>query len=314
MTQNNKLTCSIGVFKKYNISNNTPQYLTPDYFLASSHSESYYSKKYSDSIDANSNYQQKHSKISRVASMILLSLGFIATAVEVEASDNIELQKEASSGQQKDSTFAVTHLSNNLPDLVPQLPLPDLVPSNPPVTPPPPMPPLPDIVPQLPLPDVVPVPPAPPMAANMPDLVSNAGNCKSDKKSALLQSIRDFGGKLFKLKKVKQEPKPVIISEDKADFMSQILARREAIAGEKQNKKFNKADKEVIVLTAEEQKAREDAIAKKIAENKERAATLRKQKGAEWEANRKKILAEVEVEKQRRFKSHQGVLKLKVNL
>jgi len=194
------------------------------------------------------------------------------------------------------------HLSNNLPDVVPTLPLPDLIPSTPPVTPPPP-PPMPDIVPPVILPDVVPVPPAPPvppMALSQPDLLSDAGSNKSNKKTALLQSIRDFGGKLFKLKKVKQEPKPKVVSSDEANLMSQILARREAIAGEKKSNKFKKAAKQLIVLTSEEQKAKESEIAKKIAANKEKAATLRKQKGAEWEENRKKILAEVEVENQRR--------------
>lgn len=109
----------------------------------------------------------------------------------------------------------------------------------------------------------------------------------------MLQSIRDFGGKLFNLKKVKKEPKPVVVSSDNGDLMSQILARREAIAGEKKSNKFKKAAKQVIVLNAEEEKARE-------AENKEKAAILRKQKGPEWEENRKKILAEVEIENQRR--------------
>ncbi|HJD59018.1 MAG TPA: hypothetical protein LFV92_07805 [Rickettsia endosymbiont of Ceroptres masudai] len=66
----------------------------------------------------------------------------------------------------------------------------------------------------------------------------DAGSNKSNKKTALLQSIRDFGGKLFKLKKVKQEPKVVVVSSDNMDLMSQILARREAIAGEKKSNKF----------------------------------------------------------------------------
>ena len=288
------------------------RYLTPDYFLPASQSESYYSKKYSgnhatsgSSIGIKPIYQSKSRKIYRVASVIMLSLGLLATTVEVEAEVEIELHKEASSGQQKEYTFEATYLSNNLPDVVPTLPLPDLIPSNPPVTPPPPppMPPLPSIVPPVILPDVVPVrpaPPTPPMAPSMPDLLSDAGSSKSNKKTALLQSIRDFGGKLFKLKKVKQEPKPEVVSSDKADFMSQILARREAISGEKTSNKFKDAAKEVMVLTAEEEKARSDEIAKKIAENKEKAATIRKQKSQEWEANRKKILAEVEIENQRR--------------
>lgn len=85
-------------------SNNTPKYLTPDYFLPSSSNAQYYSKKYSGnhtvrtSIGINHSHQSKYSKIARVASIMLLSLGFLATAVEVKAQPNLELQKEASSG------------------------------------------------------------------------------------------------------------------------------------------------------------------------------------------------------------------------
>ena len=80
----------------------TPKYLTPDYFLSSSSNSSYYSKKYSGnnaistSISSNAICQSKIGKIYRVASVIMLSLGFLATAVEVKASDSIELQQEAS--------------------------------------------------------------------------------------------------------------------------------------------------------------------------------------------------------------------------
>ncbi|EER20749.1 MULTISPECIES: autotransporter outer membrane beta-barrel domain-containing protein [spotted fever group] len=290
MTQN-KLICSKVAFTKY---------LTPDYFLPSSHSESYYSRKYSGSTNF-SNHKSFRSRIKQVATVSLIFLSMVTG--EVFAGDK-KPKSKAKPSRKQEVTFESTHLSNNLPDVVPQLPLPDLIPSNPPVTPPPPppMPPLPDIVPQFPLPDVVQVsltPPAPPMAPSMPDLLSDAGSSKSNKKSALFDSIRNFK-KHFKLKKVKEEPKPQVISSDTADFMSQVLARREAIAGEKKNNKFKKAAKQVIVLNAEEERAREAEIAKKIAENKERAATLRKQKGPEWEANRKKVLAEVEVETQKR--------------
>lgn len=269
---------------------NIHQYLIPDYFLPASQSESYYSKKYScnhttsgSSIGIKPNHQSKFRKISRVASIMLLSLGFLATAVEVEASDSIELQKKASSGQQKDSTFEAIHLSNNLPDVIPQLPLPDLIPSNPPIIPPPP-PPMPDIVPPVILPDVVPVPPAPSMASSMPDLVSDA-TPQIKQKSGFLAAMKEIAKGNFKLKKVKQEPKTVLVSSDNMDLMSQLHntleRRRKGIAGEKQNKKLKKAATQVIVLNAEEEKAREAEIAKKIAENKEKAATLRKQNMAE---------------------------------
>ncbi|MGX8190135.1 autotransporter domain-containing protein [Rickettsia conorii] len=224
---------------------------------------------------------------------------------EVFAGDK-KPKSKASSGRKHEVTFESINLSSSLPDVVPTLPFPDLIPSNPPVNPPPPppMPPLLDIVPPVILPDVVPVPPAPPMALSQPHLLSDAGSSKSDKKSALFQSIRDFGGKLFKLKKVKEEPKVVVVSSDEADLMSQILARREAIAGEKKSNKFKKAAKKVIVLTTEEQKARDTEISQKIAANKEKAATLRKQKEKEWAIKAKQIEAEVEIEKQRKAAEH----------
>ena len=68
---------------------NQSKYLTPDYFLPSSHSESYYSKKYVG--NSNLNLKSKSSKIARLASAILLSLSFLATAVEVKAQPNKEL-------------------------------------------------------------------------------------------------------------------------------------------------------------------------------------------------------------------------------
>lgn len=187
------------------------------------------------------------------------------------------------------------------------MPLPDLIPSTPLVTPPPP-PPMPDIVPPVILPDVVPVPPAPPMALSQPHLLSDAGSSTSDKKSALFQAIRDFGGKLFKLKKVKEEPKVVVVSISDQDLMSQLHntleRRRKGIAGEEKNNKLKQAAKQVIVLTSEEQKAKEAEIAKKIAANKEKAATLRKQKEKEWAIKAKQIEAEVEIEKQRKAAEH----------
>lgn len=50
------------------------KYLEPDYFLSSSQSNSYYTRKYSGSH--NLNFKSKSSKIARVESVILLSLGF----------------------------------------------------------------------------------------------------------------------------------------------------------------------------------------------------------------------------------------------
>ncbi|MCC8418817.1 MAG: hypothetical protein LN590_04550 [Rickettsia endosymbiont of Glossina mortisans submortisans] len=247
-----------------------------------------------------SKYKSLKSRVKQVATVSLIFLSMVTG--EVFAGDKRPKSK-ASSGRKQEVTFEYTYLSNNLPDVVPQLPLPDLIPSNPPVTPPPP-PPLPYIVPPAILPDVVPVPPAPHISLSQPHLLSDAGGSTSSTKSTLLQSIRDFGGKLFKLKKVQQEPKPKVISSDEADLMSQILARREAIAGEKKSNKFKKAAKQVVVLTAEEQKAREAEISQKIAANKEKAATLRKQKEKEWAIKAKQIEAEVEIEKQRKAAEH----------
>lgn len=245
-------------------------------------------------------------RIKQVATVSLIFLSMVTG--EVFAGDKRPKSK-ASSGRKQEVTFESINLSSSLPDVVPQLPLPDLIPSTPPVTPPPP--PLPDIVPPVILPDVVPVPPAPPMVLSQPHLLSDTGNSTSSTKSTLLQSIRDFGGKLFKLKKVKQELKPKVISSDEADLMSQILARREAIAGEKKSNKFKNAAKQVIVLTAEEQKAREAEISQKIAANKEKAATLRKQKEKEWAIKAKQIEAEVEIEKQRKAAEHARAMREK---
>ncbi|WP_342224987.1 autotransporter domain-containing protein [Rickettsia endosymbiont of Urophora cardui] len=127
---------------------------------------------------------------------------------------------------------------------------------------------------------------------------------KTKQKSGFMAAMKQIAKGNFKLKKVKQEAKPQVISSDEADFMSQILARREAIAGEKNSNKFKKAAKQVIVLTAEEQKAREAEISQKIAANKEKAATLRKHKEKEWAIKAKQIEAEVEIEKQRKAAEH----------
>ncbi|MGX6959675.1 MAG: autotransporter domain-containing protein [Rickettsia endosymbiont of Pentastiridius leporinus] len=275
--------------------NNIHQYLTPDYFLPSSSNAHYYSRKYHGILNFKS-------RIKQVATVSLIFLSMVTG--EVFAGDKRPKSK-ASSGRKQEVTFEAITLSNNLPDVVPQLPLPDLIPSNPPVTPPPPppMPPLPDIVPPVILPDVVPIPPAPSMASSMTDLVSDA-TPQIKQKSGFLAAMKEIAKGNFKLKKVKQEQKPKVISSDEAEFMSQILARREAIAGEKKTNKFKKAAKQVIVLTAEEQKAREAEISQKIAANKEKAATLRKQKEKEWAIKAKQIEVEVEIEKQRKAAEH----------
>lgn len=72
---------------------NQSKHLQPDYFLPSSHSESYYSKNYVGNF--NLNLKSKSSKISRVASVMLLSLSFLATAVEVKAK-NLNLESTVS--------------------------------------------------------------------------------------------------------------------------------------------------------------------------------------------------------------------------
>jgi len=80
---------------------NQPQYLSPDYFLPASQSKSYYSKKYIGNQTAGitqgirPSYQSKRSKIARVASIMLLSLGFLATAIEVEASPSLDFGTSA---------------------------------------------------------------------------------------------------------------------------------------------------------------------------------------------------------------------------
>ncbi|HJD66698.1 MAG TPA: hypothetical protein LFV91_06735, partial [Rickettsia endosymbiont of Bembidion nr. Transversale] len=228
----------------------------------------------------------------------------LATSIEVQASPSIKLQiYEASSGKKQEATFESIHLSSALPDVVPTFPLPDLIPSNPPVTPPPP-PPMPDIVPPVILPDVVPVPP---MAPSMPDLLSDA-TPQIKPKSGFIAAMKEIAKGNFKLKKVKKEPKPVVVSSDGGDLMSQLYdtleRRRSGISGEKKDNKFKQAAKQVIVLNAEEERAREAEIANKIAANKEKSATLRKQKEKEWAMKAKQIEAEVEIEKQRKAAEH----------
>jgi hypothetical protein len=126
-------------------------------------------------------------------------------------------------------------------------------------------------------------------------------------KTGFMAAMKDIVKGNFKLKKVKKEKKEVIAS-DSDDFRTQLNntleRRRKAISGEEGSKKFKKAAKQVIVLNAEEEKAREAEIAKKKAENKEKAAKLRKQKEKEWAIKAKQIEAEVEIERQKRAAEH----------
>ncbi|WP_146603382.1 hypothetical protein [Rickettsia peacockii] len=83
------------------------------------------------------------------------------------------------------------------------------------------------------------------MALSQPDLLSDAA-VQTKPKSGFLAAMKEIAKGNFKLKKVKKEPKAVVVSSDNMDFMSQILARRAAIAGEKKDNKFKKAAKDVI--------------------------------------------------------------------
>ncbi|ALN41912.1 hypothetical protein ASQ44_07480 (plasmid) [Rickettsia rhipicephali] len=75
------------------------------------------------------NHKSFKSRIKQVAAVSLIFLSMITG--EVLAGDKLPKSK-ASSCRKKEATFEVIHLSNNLPDVVLQLPLPDLIPSNPP--------------------------------------------------------------------------------------------------------------------------------------------------------------------------------------
>jgi outer membrane autotransporter protein len=113
----------------------------------------------------------------------------------------------------------------------------------------------------------------------MPDFISEASiGGKSDNRSALLESIRNFGKNI--LKKVKKEPKPKAVSSDGGDLMSQLYEtlerRRSGISGEKKSAKPKQVITQAAKLTAEE-------IAQKKAENLARAATIREQNKKKWE-------------------------------
>ena len=150
-------------------SDNTHLYLTPDYFLPSSHSESYYRKNYVGNF--NLNLKSKFRKIARVASTILLSLSFLATAFEVKAQPNTELSTLGQSAIEPNQSFlfgnssASTSTNAPIPPKMPQSPL--VVGSNSGI-----------------------IPPAPPIAPSMPDLVDDANiGTKAEGRSALFESI-----------------------------------------------------------------------------------------------------------------------------
>ncbi|HJD66840.1 MAG TPA: hypothetical protein LFV91_07520, partial [Rickettsia endosymbiont of Bembidion nr. Transversale] len=90
MTQN-KLICSKVAFTKY---------LTPDYFLPSSHSESYYSKKYSGSTNF-SKHKSLSTRLKQVATVSLIFLSMVTG--EVFAGDKRPKSK-ASSGRKQEFT------------------------------------------------------------------------------------------------------------------------------------------------------------------------------------------------------------------
>ncbi len=228
-------------------------------------------------------HESLRTRLKQVAAVSLIFLSMVTG--EVFAGDKRPKSK-ANASRKQEATFTVTYLSNNLPDVVADFPLPDLIPSNPPVTPPPPpMPPLPDIVPPVILPDVVPVPPAPPMVLSQPDLVSDAAP-KTKQNSGFIAAMKQIAKGNFKLKKVKQEPKPVVVSSSDQDLMSQLHntleRRRKGVSGEESsNAKPKKVVKQAPILTAEEQ-------AQKKAENLAKAATIREQNKKKWEEAAKK--------------------------
>ena len=247
---------------------NQSKYLTPDYFLPSSHSESYYSKKYVG--NSNLNLKSKSSKIARLASAILLSLSFLATAVEVKAQPNKELSTLGQSTIASNQSFLLGNssasTSTNAP-IPPKMPAVSLVGSFNSAATRPPAP-----------------PPAPPIVPSMPYLVSDASiGGKADNRSALFESIRNFGKGV--LRKVKREPKPKVVSSDGGDLLSQLHntleRRRNGVAGEDSSTKPKKVVKQAPKLTEQE-------IARKKAENLARASTIREQNKKQWEEAAKK--------------------------
>ena len=247
---------------------NQSKYLTPDYFLPASCSESYYSKKYVG--NSNLNLKSKSRKISRVASVMLLSLGFLATALEVRAQPNTASSTLGQSTIVPNPNYlfgnSSASISNNapIPPKMPQSPL--VVSSNSGIIAPAP-------------------PPAPPIAPSMPDLVSDASSSEggSNNRSAFLESIRNYGKGV--LRKVKKDPKPKVVSSDGGDLLSQLHntleRRRNGVAGEDSSTKPKQVVKQATKLSEQE-------IARKKAENLAKAATIREQNKKQWEEAAKK--------------------------
>ena len=242
---------------------NQSQYLTPDYFLPARQSDSYYSRKYSRSI----------SRISRIVSASLLSAMMLTATLDAKAQPNTASSTLGQSTIEPNQSFlfgnSSASTSTNAP-IPPKMPAVSLVGSFNSAATTPPAPP--------------PVPPTPPVAPAMPDLVSDASiGGKGDNRSALLESIRNFGKNI--LKKVKKEPKPKAVSSDGGDLMSQLHntleRRRNGVAGVKKSAKPKKIVKQAPKLTEQE-------IARKKAENLVRAATIREQKKKQWEEAAKK--------------------------
>ncbi|XLM34589.1 MAG: hypothetical protein QFX12_07365 [Rickettsia africae] len=236
--------------------NVTPKYLTPDYFLPSSSNAHYYRKKHKGNL--NLNFKSKFRKISRVASVMLLSLGFIATTLEVKAQPVIEANQSFLFGK------GSAGISTNVP--------------------------LPPIMPQ----SLPPAPPIPPVLPAMPDFISGANIAgKADNRSALFESIRNFGKNI--LKKVKREPKPKVISSDGEDLMSQLHntleRRRNGIAGEKNGAKPKKVVKQLPKLTSEEQARKKAEIARERRRAEVEAVKARiEQKAKERGENREGVV------------------------
>lgn len=113
--------------------------------------------------------------------------------------------------------------------------------------------PLPPIMPQSP-PSAPPAPPSPPVLPAIPDFIGDAViGGKSENRSALFESIRNFGKNI--LKKVKKEPKPKVVPSDGGDLMSQLYdtleRRRSGISGEKKSAKPKQVVKQTAILTAD---------------------------------------------------------------
>ena len=135
---------------------NQSKYLDPDYCLPASQSDSYYSRKYSRSI----------SRISRIVSAGLLSAMVLTATLDAKAQPNT-----ASSIIEPNQSFLFGKDSASMSTNVP---LPPIMSQSPPPTPP--------------------APPIPPVLPAMLDFISDASiGGKSDHRSALFESIRNFG-------------------------------------------------------------------------------------------------------------------------